>query len=75
LAAKKTQMGIGAGRAYRYESCLVPRSGANLGTGMEAPPSTPSRFGTEGTDSATMETVMERHEADRPADAGDLKRQ
>jgi hypothetical protein len=42
---------------------------------VEAPPSTPSRFGTEGTDSATMETVMERHEADRPADAGDLKRQ
>jgi hypothetical protein len=29
----------------------------------------------EGTINATMETVTERHEADRHADAGDLKRQ
>ena len=29
----------------------------------------------EGTDSATMGIVTERHEADRHADAGDLRRQ
>ena len=29
----------------------------------------------EGTDSATMGIVTERHEADRHADAGELKRQ
>jgi len=28
----------------------------------------------EGTDSATMGIVTERHEADRHADAGDVKR-
>ena len=43
--------------------------------GVEAPPWTPSLFSREGTDSATMETVTVEHEADRHADAGELRRQ
>ncbi len=38
---------------------------------LEAPPSTPSRFGAEGTGSATMETGTCQHETDRHADAGE----
>jgi len=45
------------------------------GTGVEAPPSTPSRFSTEGTDNATTETVTLRRETDGGVGAADLRRQ
>jgi hypothetical protein len=42
---------------------------------MEAPPSTPSLFGGEGTGSATMEIAMVRREADGDVSARDVGRQ
>jgi len=51
------------------------RAPADFVAVLEAPPSTPSLFSMEGTDSATMETVNVQHEADRHADAGELRRQ
>jgi hypothetical protein len=42
---------------------------------MEAPPSIPSTFTTEGTDSITIETVTIRREADGCVGAADLMRQ
>ena len=51
------------GGVYYWHSCV------------EAPPSTPSLFGGEGTDSATMETGIVRREADGCANARDLGRQ
>jgi len=46
-----------------------------VGAPCEAPPSTPSRFSTAGTGSATLKTVTLQHEADRHADAEELRRQ
>ena len=45
------------------------------GSALEAPPPTPSLFTMEGIDSATLETVTLRREADGRADAGDRRRQ
>ena len=42
---------------------------------LEAPPSIPSTFTTEGTDSITIETVTIRREADGCVGAADLMRQ
>ena len=62
----------GADRAAGGDSDAVRRM---LVPGVEAPPSIPSTFTTEGTDSITIETVTIRREADGCVSAADLMRQ
>jgi hypothetical protein len=47
----------------------------DAGQHVEAPPSIWSTFGMKGLDSASIELVIRRRKADRPADAGDRRRQ